>query len=107
TSTARLIVEASSGSRDKIPACRFCRRKPNKMRQKLRPPKNTRCQPRMLADRNRLKARQGRAEDVGAVPRGPQKRNARRISKNYWRKSHAKVVALSEQHSISSSTILC
>ena len=39
-------------------------------------------------------------------PGESQKRNARRISKNYWRKSHVKVVALSEQHSISSSTIL-
>ena len=37
---------------------------------KLPPPKDTRCQPRMLADRNKLKARQGSAEDVGAVPRG-------------------------------------
>jgi len=28
-------------------------------------------------------------------PGAPQKRNARGISKNYWRKSRAKVVALS------------
>src|SRR5207253_2040090 len=60
------------------------------MRPKLPPPKDTRCQPRMLPDRNKLKARQGSAEDVGAVPGGPQKRNARRISKttggNHMRK---------------------
>jgi len=44
----------------------------------------------MLPDRNKLKARQGSAEDVGAVPGGPQKRTARRISKttggNHMRK---------------------
>src|ERR1700716_2144172 len=47
-----------SGSRDKLPKCRFCLRRPNKMQGKRQAPKNTRFQPRILSRANNLSSRE-------------------------------------------------